>query len=98
MANATTLTCGSEGDPVSVFEARRAEMLRSKRAMNLLFILLFAAAFAASIYVSRFYPDRLASGLPRIFEYFGTIMPNLELDKLLLPRGDNGRAVPGSIL
>ena len=30
-------------------------------------------------------------------DYFGTIMPNLELDKLFLPRGDDGRAVPGSI-
>ena len=37
----------------------------------------FLAVLAASIYISRFYPERLASGLPRIFDYFGTIMPNL---------------------
>lgn len=86
------------GDAVALFERRRAEMLRSKRAMTILFAVLFALALAASIHVSRFYPERLASGLPRIFEYFGTIMPNLELDKLFLPRGENGRAVPGSIL
>ena len=85
-------------DAVAGFERHRAEMLRSRRAMNVLFVVLFAAALAASIHVSRFYPDRLASGLPRIFEYFGTIMPNLELDKLFLPRAENGRAVPGSIL
>ena len=97
MANAPLASGGRPDDSVALFEAQRAELIRSKRAMNLLFILLFAAAFAASIYVSRFYPERLASGLPRIFEYFGTIMPNLELDKLFLPRGDDGRAVPGSI-
>lgn len=97
----TDLALGTEvgsDDPVTLFEQRRADMIRSKRAMNWLFIGLFAAAVAASIYVSRFYPDRLASGLPRILEYFGTIMPNLELDKLFLPRGDNGKAVPGSIV
>ncbi|MBX9454395.1 MAG: phosphonate ABC transporter, permease protein PhnE [Mesorhizobium sp.] len=87
----------SGDDTVAEFERHRAELLRSKRAMTALFVVLFLAALAASIYVSRFYPDRLASGLPRIFEYFGTIMPNLEIDKLLLSRGDDGRAIPGSI-
>lgn len=98
MANIALGTETAPDDPVTLFEQRRAEMIRSKRAMNWLFIALFAAAVAASIYVSKFYPDRLASGLPRILEYFGTIMPNLELDKLFLPRGDNGKAVPGSIV
>ena len=90
------MTCSGD-DTVAEFERHRAELLRSKRAMTALFVVLFLAALAASIYVSRFYPDRLASGLPRIFEYFGTIMPNLELDKLFLSRGDDGRAIPGSI-
>lgn len=88
----------SGDDTIAEFERHRAELLRSKRAMTVLFVVLFLAALAASIYVSRFYPDRLASGLPRIFEYFGTIMPNLELDKLFLSRGDDGRAIPGSIV
>ena len=69
---------GSQSDAVAQYERHRAELIRSKLAMNVLFAVLFAAALAASIYVSRFYPDRLASGLPRIFDYFGTIMPNLE--------------------
>lgn len=97
----TDLAFGTEAgsdDPVTLFEQRRADMIRSKRAMNWLFIGLFAAAVAASIYVSKFYPDRLASGLPRILEYFGTIMPNLEFDKLFEPRASNGKAVPGSIV
>lgn len=88
----------SSDGTVAEFERHRAELLRSKRAMTALFVVLFLAALVASIYVSRFYPDRLASGLPRIFEYFGTIMPNLELDKLFLSRGDDGRAIPGSIV
>jgi phosphonate transport system permease protein len=93
----TAIVSSSDGT-VAEFERHRAELLRSKRAMTALFVVLFLAALAASIYVSRFYPDRLASGLPRIFEYFGTIMPNLELDKLFLSRGDDGRAIPGSIV
>lgn len=93
----TAIVSSSDGT-VAEFERHRAELLRSKRAKTALFVVLFLAALAASIYVSRFYPDRLASGLPRIFEYFGTIMPNLELDKLFLSRGDDGRAIPGSIV
>lgn len=93
----TAIVSSSDGT-VAEFERHRAELLRSKRAMTALFVVLFLAALVASIYVSRFYPDRLASGLPRIFEYFGTIMPNLELDKLFLSRGDDGRAIPGSIV
>lgn len=98
MANIALGSGEGPDEPVALFEQRRTELIRSKRAMNVLFLVLFAAALAASIYISRFYPDRLASGVPRIFEYFGTIMPNLELDKLFLPRGDSGKAVPGSIL
>ena len=98
MANVAFGSETGSDNPVTLFEQRRAEMIRSKRAMNWLFMGLFAVAVVASVYVSKFYPDRLASGLPRIFEYFSTIMPNLELDKLFLPRGDNGKAIPGSIV
>nr|WP_196259750.1 phosphonate ABC transporter, permease protein PhnE [Pelagibacterium limicola] len=65
--------------------------------MNLLFAALFIAALATSIYVSRFYPDRLAAGIPRIFEYFGTILPHLEWQVLFEGRNEAGRATPGSI-
>lgn len=82
---------------VETFERHRAELIRQKMAMNLLFAAGFLAVLALSVVISRFYPERLASGLPRIFDYFGTILPNLELDKLLLPRGEDGRAVPGSL-
>lgn len=98
MADLAFGTEAGSDDPVTLLEQRRADMVRSKRAMNGWFIGMFAAAVVASIYISKFYPDRLASGLPRILEYFGTIMPNLELDKLFLPRGGNGKAVPGSIV
>lgn len=97
MANTAAGIEARGDDAVSTFERHRAELIRSRMAMNVLFAVLFAAALAASIYVSRFYPDRLASGLPRIFEYFGTIMPKLEIDKLFLGRGEDGRAVPGSL-
>lgn len=84
-------------DAVSIFEKQRNEANKEKRAMNLLFAALFIMALVASIYISNFYPERLLSGLPRIFDYFGTIMPSLEFDKLFLGVGENGKAVPGSI-
>jgi len=84
-------------DAVSVYERHRAEMRASKRVWNLLVLGAFLVCLALSIYVSRFYPDRLAEGVPRIFEYFGTIIPDLQWDTLFEGRGDDGRAVPGSI-
>lgn len=84
-------------DAVTLFERHRAELRRSKLLSTILLAGLFLAMLIWSITVSRFYPDRLAAGVPRIFEYFGTVLPNLEWDKLFLGRGPDGRAVPGSI-
>jgi phosphonate transport system permease protein len=86
-----------EENAVAAFERHRAALRREKLAMNVLFAVLFLAVLAASVHISRFHPDRLASGLPRILEYFGTIMPNLQLDVLFEGRNGEGRAVPGSI-
>lgn len=100
MADATA-NAGSGGgagrDPVSLFEEHRARLIREKMMANILLAALFLFFLGWSIYISRFYPDRLATGIPRIFEYFGTIIPNLEMDKLFAARMENGRAVPGSI-
>jgi phosphonate transport system permease protein len=57
----------------------------------------FTIALGLSIWISKFYPDRLAEGVPRIFEYFGTIMPDLQWDSLFEGRDANGNAVPGSM-
>jgi phosphonate transport system permease protein len=84
-------------DAVSVFERHRSDLRRQRLGMNILFIGAFLLALGLSIWVSRFYPDRLAAGLPRIFEYFGTIMPNLQFELLFEGRGADGRAAPGSL-
>lgn len=84
-------------DAVAGFEARRQQLRRQKRGMNFLFAILFLATLAFSIYTSRFFPDRLAAGLPRIFEYFGTIMPQLDWQVLFDGRNEAGRATPGSL-
>lgn len=84
-------------DAVAVYERHRAEMRASKRVWNLLIFAAFLICLALSIYVSRFTPDRLADGVPRIFEYFGTILPDLQWDTLFEGRDEAGRAVPGSI-
>ena len=86
------------GDPVADFEQHRKDLRRQKMVMNLLFAGGFLLLLAFSINVSRFFPERLAAGLPRIFEYFGTILPNLQWDVLFDGRNDAGRATPGSIL
>lgn len=95
MASVTTNAPGP--DPVSLFETHRARLRREKLVQNVLFAVLFLALLAVSVWVSRFYPDRLATGVPRIFEYFATILPDLQWDRLFEGRNAEGRAVPGSI-
>lgn len=85
-------------DPVSRFEAARAQMIRDKRVLNITFLVLFLGFLAFSVSVSQFMPDRLLSGVPRIFEYFGTILPTLQWDLLFEPRNAvTNKAVPGSL-
>lgn len=84
-------------DPVELFEKHRQELKRQKLAATVIIGVLFVVALALSIWISRFYPERLAAGVPRIFEYFGSIMPQLEWDKLFAGRDEAGRAIPGSL-
>ncbi len=84
-------------DPVAVFEAHRRQMQRDKLLVNLLLIALFVFMLGWSIYVSRFFPDRLAAGIPRIMEYFASVMPQLDRSVLFDGRNEAGRFPPGSI-
>ena len=94
-----TLPGGPAGrdDAVSVYERHRADLIASRRLWNLLFLAAFSICFGLAVFVSQFYPDRLAEGLPRIFEYFATIVPDLQWNVLFEGRDETGRAVPGSI-
>ena len=91
-------TTASSLDKVALFEKHRKELQASKRGMNILVLIAFLVCVAMSVYVSGFYPERLQEGIPRIFEYFGTIMPNLQLDVLFAGRNASGNAVPGSLV
>lgn len=87
----------SETDPVSQFENHRRQLIRDKLLVNVTLLALFVIFLGWSIYISRFYPDRLASGLPRIFEYFGSVMPSFQWEVLFDARNEQGRFPPGSI-
>ncbi len=84
-------------DAVALFEAHRARLIREKLVVNLTLLALFLALLFWSISVSRFWPDRLAAGFPRIFEYFGTVLPDLRWEVLFEGRNAAGRFPPGSI-
>jgi phosphonate transport system permease protein len=84
-------------DPVALFEAHRARLIRDRMVGNLLIAGGFLALLVWSVDVSRFTPDRLAAGIPRIFEYFQTILPNLDWAMLFEGRDAAGRFPPGSI-
>jgi len=88
---------GAPGEAVTTFERHRAELKASKRVWNYIFLGAFLIALALSVWISQFYPNRLAEGVPRIFEYFGTIIPDLQWDRLFEGRDAQGNAVPGSI-
>ncbi|MCT4684328.1 MAG: hypothetical protein N4A39_11430, partial [Roseicyclus sp.] len=85
-------------DAVATFERHRAELRASKRVWNLVALGAFTICLGLSIWISQFYPDRLANGIPRIFEYFGTIIPDLQWDVLFEGRTEEGRAVPLSLI
>lgn len=99
-----SMTGGSAGasgaapsDAVSVFERHRAALRASKRGWTIFAWVAFLICLGLSVYISNFYPERLANGVPRIFEYFATILPDLQLDVLFEGRTEEGRAVPGSL-
>ena len=99
MASITTNTPanGSDKDPVSLFETHRRQMIRDRMVVNVTLGVLFLAFLAWSIWISRFTPDRLAAGFPRIFEYFGSVMPSLQWDVMFESRNEAGRFPPGSL-
>lgn len=84
-------------DAVNTFERHRAELRASKRGWTIFALVAFSICLGLSVYISNFYPERLANGVPRIFEYFGTIIPSLEWSNLFLGRDEEGRAIQGSI-
>ncbi len=96
MAQAAILS-SDKGNVVSLFERHRAELNRQKRLTTALALLVFVTCLALSVWVSRFYPERLAEGVPRIFEYFATIIPDLQWEQLFVGRDADGKAVPGSL-
>lgn len=95
-----TAAGGAPGAPsgaVETFERHRAELRASRRVWNYIFLGAFLIALAISISVSNFFPERLANGVPRILEYFGTIIPDLQWDVLFEGRNEQGNAVAGSL-
>ncbi|MFU8899506.1 phosphonate transport system permease protein [Roseinatronobacter thiooxidans] len=94
---ASVTTNGQDQDPVSLFETHRRQMIRDRMVVNVTLGVVFLGFLLWSLWISRFTPDRLAAGLPRIFEYFGSVMPSLQWDVLFDSRNEAGRFPPGSI-
>lgn len=98
MATAARMAPVAPGqDAVALFEAHRAQLMRDKRLANLLLLALFLGFLAWSVWVSQFWPERLAEGFPRILEYFASIIPVLNWDLLFEARNAEGRFPPGSL-
>ncbi len=97
MGGSAASSGAAPSDAVSAFERHRAELRASKRGWTIFALVMFAICVGLSVWISNFYPERLASGVPRIFEYFGTIIPELEWANLFEGRDADGRAVPGSL-
>jgi len=91
-----TQTPGGQ-DPVALFERHRTQLIRDRMGANLLLLALFLGFLAWSIWIANFTPERLAQGVPRIFEYFGTVMPSFNMDVLFDSRSADGKFPAGSI-
>ncbi|MEQ8861972.1 MAG: phosphonate ABC transporter, permease protein PhnE [Thalassobaculum sp.] len=83
---------GAAISPVDQFERHRAELRRVRRHATLLYGALFLAALAGSIYISNFFPDRLAAGAPKVGDYLYDILPVLSAEHLF-----SGTRTEGSI-
>ncbi len=97
MGSSAAASNTAHSDAVSAFERHRVELRASKRSWTIFALIVFAICLGLSIWISNFYPERLANGVPRIFEYFGTIIPELQWNMLFEGRDADERAVPGSI-
>lgn len=84
-------------DPVALFERHRAQLIRDRMTANILLLALFLGFLAWSIWIANFTPDRLAAGVPRIFEYFGSVMPSFDMNVLFDGRSAEGKFPAGSI-
>jgi phosphonate transport system permease protein len=69
-------------DPVGVFERARSEMLQARRSKEILFAILFAAAFAFSVVVGEVSLATLFDGLPGLFNYLADTVPPIRADHL----------------
>lgn len=84
-------------DPVALFERHRAQLIRDRMTANILLLALFLGFLAWSIWIANFTPDRLAAGVPRIFEYFGSVMPSFDMNVLFDGRSAEGKFPAGSV-
>lgn len=85
-------------DAVALFERHRAELRRQRMGTTVFGVVAFLICLGFAVYVSRFYPASIAAGLPRIFEYFNTVIPHhLRWDLLFEGRDAMGNAVEGSL-
>ena len=94
---ASITTNGQDRDPVSLFEAHRTQMIRDRMVVNITLLVVFLGFLLWSLWISRVTPERLAAGIPRIFEYFGSVMPSLQWDVLFETRNEAGRFPAGSL-
>lgn len=69
-------------DPVALFERQRAELARQRLIQTAIFGAAFLVTLVWAAITSGFVPQTVLNGLPRIGEYFGRIIPNLELQNL----------------
>jgi phosphonate transport system permease protein len=76
------LAASAVDTPVGRFERHRAELAARRRRATLVYAMLFLAALAGSVYISNFFPDRLAAGAPKVGDYLYEILPVLSAEHL----------------
>ena len=78
-----SMSIAATHDPVAVYEQARRELRRARRMKEILFVLLFAAAFVFSLIVGEVNLSTLAQGLPDLFGYISDTLPDISRDHII---------------
>ncbi|MFP4072229.1 MAG: phosphonate ABC transporter, permease protein PhnE [Desulfovibrionales bacterium] len=70
-------------DPVRAYERARAELKKSRKLQNTIFLILFLGALTASVVIGEVRLGNFVEGIPSFLNYFSDITPQIRADSIV---------------